>query len=169
MAASLTSLLPLRCARSAESSEGSASASTASTSGWPTRSSMATRTPRPPDASASWGELAAMAAWSWRSKLRLASLSRRSTAVITAWREPPGTMALAGDSGGLRRGRTSVASGDTSSLGDLESTWATAATCGWQSLRMRGKVRSVAMGTKPALSRAVSMRNLSAAILSGSR
>ena len=60
----------------------------------------------------------------------------------------------AGDEGGCCSGRTRLLSSETSSLGERESTCATAPGCGWQSLRMRGKESSEAIGTQPSKSRA---------------
>ena len=81
-------------------------------------------------------------------------------------RRPP---ARAGDIGGARLGRTSDMSDETSRRGDAERTCATAPTCGWQSLRMRGKERSVCSGIHPSWSHVVSYRKRSACSRSAAR
>ena len=55
----------------------------------------------------------------------------------------------AGDDGGAVPGRTKAMSGETSRCLEVDKTCATAPTCGWHNLRIRGKDNSVCTGIHP--------------------
>mmetsp|Transcript_16868 Transcript_16868/g.55230 ORF Transcript_16868/g.55230 Transcript_16868/m.55230 type:complete len:359 (-) Transcript_16868:533-1609(-) len=122
--------------------------------------------PHPPPSSAPGADAARTRRRTSASRVRLASPSSFVTAATTAARAAAATAggsARAGERAGCREARTLDLSSDTCSRGECDSTCATAASCGWHSLRIRGKAQSVEMGTQPSGSVSCSIRKPSPA------